>query len=215
MKFLMEPSNGRRPETIAWEQAKFEVPALRWADLGDGKHGFSLINESKYGYDCKGNLLRLSLLRSPVGPIPTRTEVIITSATPSIRTMGTGRPLSLCVTVMSTTTSSTPGKCNRIPAYCQQRIPLSVSSRENLVLTAMKKAEDSAALIFRFYEWAGIATNGMIHVPPGAISATLTNLMELPEGEALQIKGSDQIAVPAKPYSIVSVEVNYPHSSPP
>jgi alpha-mannosidase len=23
------------------EKAKFEVPALRWADLGDGKHGFS------------------------------------------------------------------------------------------------------------------------------------------------------------------------------
>ena len=47
------------------EEAKFEVPALRWADLGDEKNGFSLINESKYGYDAKGNVLRLSLLRSP------------------------------------------------------------------------------------------------------------------------------------------------------
>ena len=56
-----------RPTTRnnSWEDAKFEVPALRWADLGDGQHGFSLINESKYGYDAKGNVLRLSLLRSP------------------------------------------------------------------------------------------------------------------------------------------------------
>ena len=52
------------------EQAKFEVPAQRWADLSDTKHGFSLLNDSKYGYDVKGNVLRLSLLRSPEWPDP-------------------------------------------------------------------------------------------------------------------------------------------------
>jgi alpha-mannosidase len=61
-----------RPTTRnnTWEAARFEVPALRWADLGDGKRGFSLINESKYGYDAQGNVLRLSLLRSPKSPDP-------------------------------------------------------------------------------------------------------------------------------------------------
>src|SRR6202453_2691292 len=54
----------------SWEQAQFEVPALRWADLGDAQHGFSLINNSKYGYDDAGNVLRLSLLRSPTWPDP-------------------------------------------------------------------------------------------------------------------------------------------------
>ena len=43
---------------------------MRWADLGDGQHGFSLINNSKYGYDAVGNLLRLTLLRSPKWPDP-------------------------------------------------------------------------------------------------------------------------------------------------
>ena len=59
-----------RPTTRdnSWEKARFEVPALRWADLSDGQHGFSLINESKYGYDDQGNVLRLSLLRSPTWP---------------------------------------------------------------------------------------------------------------------------------------------------
>ena len=52
------------------EEAKFEVPAQRWADLSDTKHGFSLLNDSKYGYDVKGNVLRLSLLRSPEWPDP-------------------------------------------------------------------------------------------------------------------------------------------------
>ena len=52
------------------EQAQFEVPAQRWADLSDAKHGLSLLNDSKYGYDAKGNVLRLSLLRSPEYPDP-------------------------------------------------------------------------------------------------------------------------------------------------
>jgi len=54
----------------SWEKAQFEVPAQRWADLGDGQHGFSLINESKFGYDDQGNVLRLTLLRSPIWPDP-------------------------------------------------------------------------------------------------------------------------------------------------
>ena len=52
------------------EQAQFEVPAQRWADISDAKHGFSLLNDCKYGYDAKGNVLRLSLLRSPEWPDP-------------------------------------------------------------------------------------------------------------------------------------------------
>ncbi len=56
------------------EEAQFEVPALRWADLSRlwrrGFHGFSLLNDSKYGYDAKDNVLRLSLLRGPEWPDP-------------------------------------------------------------------------------------------------------------------------------------------------
>ena len=52
------------------EKAQFEVPAIRWADISDEKHGFSLLNNCKYGYDAKGNVLRLSLLRSPEWPDP-------------------------------------------------------------------------------------------------------------------------------------------------
>ena len=52
------------------EQAQFEVPALRWGDISDATHGFSLLNDSKYGYDAKDNVLRLSLLRAPEWPDP-------------------------------------------------------------------------------------------------------------------------------------------------
>ncbi|HEY4381746.1 MAG TPA: glycoside hydrolase family 38 C-terminal domain-containing protein, partial [Acidobacteriaceae bacterium] len=61
-----------RPTTRnnSFEKAKFEVPALRWADLGDATAGLSILNDSKYGYDAAGNTLRITLLRSPTWPDP-------------------------------------------------------------------------------------------------------------------------------------------------
>jgi len=67
------------------------VSALRWADLGDGKHGLSVINNSKYGYDAVGNVLRLSLLRSPTWPDPEADRGPITFNTPSIPTQAHGK----------------------------------------------------------------------------------------------------------------------------
>lgn len=86
-----------RPKTSA-EQAKWEVPALRWADLTQmgnedeekpsrselsskspespisnsqlPSYGVSLLNDCKYGYDSQPNQLRLTLLRSPSWPDP-------------------------------------------------------------------------------------------------------------------------------------------------
>ncbi|HEY63142.1 MAG TPA: alpha-mannosidase [Caldilineae bacterium] len=54
----------------SWDQEKFEVPAHRWADLSEAGYGVSLLNDCKYGYDVKGNVLRLTLLRGPEWPDP-------------------------------------------------------------------------------------------------------------------------------------------------
>ena len=53
------------------EKAKWEVPALHWADLtqsGEKVYGVSLLNDCKYGYDAQPDCLRLTLLRSPLWP---------------------------------------------------------------------------------------------------------------------------------------------------
>lgn len=48
--------------------AKFEVCCHKWADLSEHDFGVSIINDSKYGFATAGNLMRLSLLRSPKAP---------------------------------------------------------------------------------------------------------------------------------------------------
>ncbi|MGP1387513.1 MAG: alpha-mannosidase [Thainema sp.] len=77
-----------QPTTPA-EKAKWEVPALRWADLSTStsniptpdtppsntpnhqpNYGVSLLNDCKYGYDSQPNCLRLTLLRGSEWPDP-------------------------------------------------------------------------------------------------------------------------------------------------
>ncbi len=202
-----------RPTTRnnSWEQAKFEVSALRWADLSDGNHGFSLINESKYGYDCKDNLLRLTLLRSPVEPDPNADRGHHHF---SYALYPHGGDWETALTVRHGYNYNYKLKAMQVEPHIGT-LPLEHSFIElkdnNVVLTAVKKAEDANGIILRFYEWAGKDSNVEIHVPPGARSATVTNLMEKPEGAPLHFAGPDEITVPVHPYSIMTVRIDYPH----
>ena len=62
---VMERPNHRN---TPWEEARFEVCCHKWVRLGEGLFGVSLVNDSKYGCDVKGNVMRLSLLRAPIRP---------------------------------------------------------------------------------------------------------------------------------------------------
>jgi len=81
------------------------------------------------------------------------------------------------------------------------------------VLTAVKKAEDANGLVFRVYEWAGKNATAEFRVPPGATGATVTNMMEAPEGTALAVAG-DVVKVPIHPYEILTIRVDYPSGGP-
>ncbi|MEM4482303.1 MAG: glycoside hydrolase family 38 C-terminal domain-containing protein, partial [Candidatus Methanomethylicia archaeon] len=54
----------------SFEKAMFEVPALRWMDLSDGKYGFAIISQSRHGYSVEGSRIGLSLLKSSIMPNP-------------------------------------------------------------------------------------------------------------------------------------------------
>ena len=200
-----------RPTTRnnSWEQAQFEVPALRWADLSDSRHGFSLLNESKFGYDDKNNVLRITLLRSPTWPDPDADrgrQHFRYALYPhggdwkQALTARHGYEYNYQLTAMQVEshTGSLPAEHSYIAV-----------KPENVVLTAVKKAEDADGLIFRVYEWAGKSGDVEFTVPKGATGATITNLMEKPEGSALKVV-NDTVTAPIHPYEILTVQVNYP-----
>ena len=200
-----------RPTTRnnSWETARFEVPALRWADLGDGKHGLSLINDCKYGYDAKGNVLRLSLLRSPKSPDPEADQghhhfsySLYPHAGDWKQSMTVRRGYEFNYRLEGMEVQAHTGRMASEHSFVDV-------NADDLVLTAVKKTEDGDGLLLRFYEWAGKSGETEISVPDGATSARQTNLMEEGNGEDLPLHGG-KITVSFHPYEIVSVRVNYP-----
>ena len=204
-----------RPTTRnnSWEKAQFEVPAMRWADLGDGEHGMSLLNQTKFGYDAVGNMLRLTLLRGPTWPDPEADQghhhfhyalYPHAGTWKDAQTVRHGWEYNYPLTAVATTAHA-----GSLPA---EHSFASVSP-DSVVLTAVKKAEDANGLIFRVYEWAGKSATAEFHVPSGATGATVTNLMETPEGSALTVTG-DVVKVPIHPYEILTIRVDYPSGGP-
>jgi alpha-mannosidase len=187
------------------EQAQFEVPAQRWADLSDAKHGFSLLNDSKYGYDVKGNVLRLSLLRSPEWPDPHADEghheftyslYAHAGNWRDAQTVRRGYELNYKLTARQAQkhVGTLPGEHSFVRV-----------DADNVIVTALKKSEDDDSLVLRFYEWAGKEGDVQIQLPAGAQSASETDLMERSIGD-LAVRG-DAITVHTKPYEIKTVKI--------
>ncbi len=52
-------------ENTDGEKAQYEVSAQKFVDLSDGKEGIALLNDCKYGYRCKHGVIDVDLVRSP------------------------------------------------------------------------------------------------------------------------------------------------------
>ena len=193
----------------SWEKAKFEVPAMRWADLGDASQGVSILNDSKYGYDAAGNVLRLTLLRSPTWPDAEAdrgkqhfTYAIYPHAGSWKQAQTVRRGYELNDPLLAQQTFAHTGALPSQHSW-------GTVENANVTLTAVKKSEDEKALVFRMYEWAGTPAEVKLHVPPGASYAITTNLMEKPEGKHLPLS-ADTVTLPIKPFEILTVAVEYP-----
>jgi alpha-mannosidase len=152
-----------KPQTPA-EQAKWEVPALRWADLTEetdaGIYGVSLLNDCKYGYDSQPHQLRLTLLRSPNWPDPETdrgfhqfTYALYPhpgsweSADTVRRGYELNTPLQVIFNPLTTSHSSLDPS---------DRMSFLDLSAKNLILMALKPAEDEPQqLVLRCYESHG------------------------------------------------------------
>lgn len=155
------------------EKAQFEVPALQWADLSAGGYGVSLLNDCKHGHDIKGNRMRLTLLRSPISPDPNcdRGEHVFTySLFPHAgdwRKGGTYRAAFELNDPLFTR-----------PAAVRGAVGFLEIGPENVLVSAVKKAEDSDDVIVRFFETAGADTTATLRFAEPPEAAWETDMME-------------------------------------
>jgi alpha-mannosidase len=171
-------------DNTSWDRARFEVPAHRWADLSEAGYGVALLNDCKYGYDVKGNTLRLSLLRSSTDPDPEADQGehdFTYSLYPHPGGWQEGevvrRGLELNVPLLAV-----PAETHAGPGPAQGS--LASPDRPNVIVEALKKAEDGDDLILRVYE---------SHGARGPVSIALG----LPVKSALECNGMEEATGPA------------------
>jgi len=154
----------QRPTTqnTDWEKARFEVPAIRWADLSNRTYGVSLLNESKYGHDIRDNVMRLTLLRSPLSPDPMADRGKHSFSYALYPHEGDWKEAH---TVQKGYEFNVP-----LLAFFQEEhkgtLPSSFSFfhvvPSNIILASIKKAEDRSTIILRIYEAEGKDTKACL-----------------------------------------------------
>jgi alpha-mannosidase len=191
------------------EKAQFEVPALRWADLSDATHGFSLLNDSKYGYDARDNVLRLSLLRAPEYPDPNAdqghhefTYSLYPHAGTWREALTVRQGYEVNVPLLAVTTTRHQGTLPPSQSFF-------AAQEDNVVITAIKKDADDNSLIVRFYEWAGKKGDLHLTLPEKASAASATNLMEVAQSPLSLDASGKVVTVPTNPYEIKTVKVQF------
>ncbi len=170
--------NLQRPTHIntSWEWARFEVSGHKWADLSDSGYGVSLMNDCKYGYDIRSNVMRLSLLRAPDRPDPEADQgehLFTYSLFP--HTAG------LKATVEWAYDLNVPLVAHREASHGGQ-LPeeFSFIRAKGVVIGAVKRAEEDDSLVIRSYEPLGQATRAEIKLTRDIKEAVECDLLERP-----------------------------------
>ncbi|MEH1866492.1 MAG: alpha-mannosidase [Nostoc sp.] len=207
-----------KPQTPA-EQAKWEVPALRWADLTgetqESIYGVSLLNDCKYGYDSNPNQLRLTLLRSPNWPDSeadkgfhefTYTLYPHAGSWESAHTVRRGYELNIPLQVIL---NSTNENLPENPSLSTGKDGLGVSfldlSAENLILMALKPSEDNPQeLILRCYECHGETAELSLQ---SNLGLNLGDTVDLLERSSTTEFSSGQQILTIQPWKIASFKV--------
>ncbi|CAM3745647.1 alpha-mannosidase [Deinococcus frigens] len=159
----------------SWEAAQFEVPGHRFADLSEGDFGVSLLTTCKYGYSAQGNMLGLSLLRSPITPDPSAdagAHALTYALYPHAGDWRNG-------TLREAHDLNAPlrGFFSAEQGRAEASARLLDVGHPSLRLTALKLCEDDDSLLLRVYEAHG--TRGEAQVSGLAIDAwTPVNLLE-------------------------------------
>jgi len=194
--------------TIARPSLGEEHVAQKWVDISAAHYGVSLLNDSRYGYDVTPNTIRLSVLRSPDHPVAATEEKGIHQLKYALyphsgdwrqaQTMRQGYEFNYPLIAV-------PEKNH--PGILPARHAFIAIEPSNLIISVLKKAEDSEALILRFYETQGSACRAKIQLS-SCIQLDAVHAADLLENETETVRFlPPRFETEVRPYSIESFKL--------
>ncbi len=209
------------PLAVSGEKARFEipfgyierplngaeVPGLRWADLS-GNGGAALLTRGKHGFTVTPDEMRVTILRASYDPDPL----------PEV-----GRSEAALALVVHDGAMTATEITEEAQAFATPLIPVSTDAHdgdlplaagfievEGALLSSLKRAEDSDALLARLYEVEGAETKASVRLANGLTASgdpAELDLLERPVAECMAepIDGGAAVRVPA--FGVATVKV--------
>ncbi len=204
--------NVQRPthRNTSWDWARFETCAHKWVDLSEGGYGVSLLNDCKYGHDIQGNVIRLSLLRSPTVPDPEADQGehhFTYSLYPHAggwdeNTQREAYALNDPLIVHQCGHSGVMQRASRSSAF--QSVFIMCDS-PNIVIETIKRAEDGRGFIVRLYE--SQRRRGEITLTTAFDLAAVWRCNLLEENQNEVAAEANRVVLTVKPYEIVTLRL--------
>jgi alpha-mannosidase len=184
--------------STSFDRARYEVPGHRFADLSEHGFGAALLTDSKYGYSCFGEELRISLLRSPKSPDPEADMGEHAFSYALLPHAGGWREAGVVAEGIrfNAPLRWADGVAEGSFASCDD---------PNLVLDTVKRAEGSDALVLRLYEAHGGRGVARVRLAQPVERALLANALEERTGEVEIEDGA--LVLPYRPHEVLTVLV--------
>jgi alpha-mannosidase len=155
------------------DRARFEVCNHRWTDLSENRFGVALLNDCKYGISVDGGDMRLTLLKSGRAPDPRGdrgTHVFTYAMLP--HDGGFSAP-----------TVIRPAHELNVPLLVRGNARGDLASLlrvdvPNVIVEAVKWAEDGDAVVVRLYESERSGTEAVVTLGFSATAVAETNMLE-------------------------------------
>jgi alpha-mannosidase len=206
-----------------WDAARFEVPAQRWADLSEPGCGAALINDCKYGYDIRGSVMRLSLLRGPTWPDPDADKghhrfsyAFMPHGGLAASLSGPGSVVeeaeAFNLGLLAVPTSSVPASTDEHSAKLPPRG--AVVEVSGAMVSSVKRADRGDELVVRVFEPAGSHGRMQLRLGESGIaplaSASTTDVLER-ELTPVELSPAGTVELPLRPFELVTLKLTPKH----
>jgi alpha-mannosidase len=197
----------RRPthHNTPWDATRFEVSAHRFCDISEPGYGVALLNDGKYGHSAKGNLVGISLLRSPLYPDPFADEGEHRFTYSLFPHLGDWTAAGVAREAFDLNAPLFPVRAQE--DALPQGFSLVEAEGLELALGSLKLAEDGGGAILRLYEPHGARGGCTLRLARGVERVERVNLLEESEGPVEVHQGAVRLKV--RPFEVVTLNVEW------
>jgi alpha-mannosidase len=190
-----------------YQKAQFEVPGLSMVDLSESNYGVALVSEQKSGFCVKDQVASISLLRAPTFPDPEADQGDHEFHYCLIGHRGSFREGQVLHESRALTNQPFAAQEENHPGDLPTRFSFLSVNKDNVVIEALKTAEDGHGFVIRVYETYGQQDTCTLLMNFPVKSVTECNLVEEPQAAPIDVTNR-QIRFRIRPFEIKTFKLS-------